>query len=254
MSSRLIVNADDCNLTRGVTRGILRAHDQGIVSSTTVLINLPLESDTVRALTSRRRLGVGLHLNVTLGTPVNQAARVRSLIHSSGFFRRPADYGKRKPSVSEVIREYDAQILLFQRRFGRNPDHLDTHHHLHDDQLFFEALAACARKRKIPVRRSKIFQLGTQNSLTRGLKTTDYLFGNLEARTYWQRESFLGIVENLPPGTNEMGCHPGFCDRELREISSMQEVREREFNLFSDSRLRKLLRALGIPFIRFSDI
>lgn len=250
----LIINADDCNLTDGVTRGILKSHDEGILSSTTVLINLPLDERTVRELKKRKNLGLGVHLNVTLGGTLSRHSDVPSLLDPEGRFRRPPDYWKRLPSVHEVIREYQAQILFFEKRFGRIPDHVDTHHHLHDHPLFFQAVSSVAKKWKIPVRRSRIFQMSESRSLIEGLKTTDFLFGNLEARFHWQMPSFLGLIENLPEGTSEIGCHPGFCDTELRKISSLQEAREKELKLFSDKRLRRKLADLGVELGRFSKI
>lgn len=254
MTRRLIVNADDCNLTPGVTRGILLAHDRGIVTSTTVLINLPLEEATVRELQRRRNLGVGLHLNVTLGNPLTKLSHVSSLVKREGRFQRPAEYFKKMPSAKEVLREYEAQTRLFEKRFGRKPDHLDTHHHLHDHPPFFSAISEVARRWKIPIRRSRIFQLSESAKVLRGLKTTDYLFGNLEAHSFWQPEPFLGIIRNLPEGTSEIACHPGFCDRQLREISSFQEAREKELKLFSDRRLRAELSSQGIESVRFIEI
>lgn len=255
MKRRLIVNADDFNLTPGVTRGILLAHDRGIVTSTTILINLPLELALVRETSKRKRLGMGLHLNITLGRPVSPPQKIRSLLGPEGNFQRPLDYGKKKPVLSEAVREYEAQILLFEKYFGKPPDHLDTHHHLHDDPLFFRALSYAARRWKLPIRRSRIFQCqGNTPDLLRDLRTTDFLFGNLEAHTHWKNGSFRALAENLPSGTSEIGCHPGFCDPALRRISSMREVREKELSLFSDKRLGRELTQLEIDLIKFSQI
>lgn len=250
---QLIINADDCNLTEGVTRGILEAHDRGVVTSTTILMNLPLENETVRRLKKHRRLGLGLHLNVTLAAPVSPVSRVRSLV-KDGRFRRPADYAKRAPSLLELIREYEAQIELFRKHFGTKPDHLDTHHHLHDREPFFQAVATAAKRWKLPMRRSQVFQREGYEKKTQSLRTTDYLFGNLEAKFIWEKVPFLGLAETLPEGTNEIGCHPGYCDAELRGISSFREAREKELKLFSESRLRKVLSGLGIELARFSEI
>ena len=251
---RLIINADDGNLTSGVTRGILRCHDQGIVTSTTLLMNLPLSRAAIREFKKRKRLGLGVHLNVTLGHPLNPPSAVRTLIGPEGRFRRPSDDWKKRPSPGEIMGEYEAQIRNFIERFERSPDHLDTHHHLHDDPLFFAAVRATARRWKIPLRRSRMFQLERYSRETRGLKTTDFLFGNLEARCHWQKASFLAVAENLPDGTAEIGCHPGYCDSELRRISSMREVRAEELKVFSDRTHRNLLSKLGIELIRFSDL
>lgn len=251
---QLIINADDFNLTLGVSRGILRAHDEGIVTSTTLLINLPLEETVIREIKKRRNLGAGLHLNVTLGKPVNRPSQVPTLVKEESRFRRPMDYLRKMPSLKEVLLEYEAQVQTFRECFGRLPDHLDTHHHLHDYPLFWKALSSLAEKWKLPVRRSRIFQIKSFNGLLKGVKTTDYLFGNLEARYHWEPKSFWGIVENLPEGTSEIACHPGFCDHNLREISSFREGREAEFKLFSNHTLRRRISDLGIDLIRFNQI
>jgi len=86
MTRVLIVNADDFGLTPGVSAGILAAHRHGIVTSTTVLVNraiLPVHIDA--ALGSG--IGVGLHINLTLGSPITGAP---SLVDRSGRFIRDA--------------------------------------------------------------------------------------------------------------------------------------------------------------------
>src|SRR5437762_7703708 len=67
---RLVVNADDFGLSAGVNRGILEAHAAGVVSSVSVLVNAPGWDDAVgrlRDLGARPGLGVGLHVNLTMG-------------------------------------------------------------------------------------------------------------------------------------------------------------------------------------------
>ena len=72
MTRRLIVNADDSGLTSGVSAGILGAHRHGIVSSTTVLTTAAIDAESVSALRDSD-LGVGIHLNLTLGRPLSRA-------------------------------------------------------------------------------------------------------------------------------------------------------------------------------------
>lgn len=252
---RLIINADDCNLTPGVTRGILKSHDEGILTSTTFLINLPLDTRTVREIKKRPKLGVGLHLNITLGRPVSAGRKIPSLLKPEGIFKRHSDNQKKLPSLKDVVSEYEAQIGLFEKYFGQQPDHLDTHHHLHDHIHFFQALALVAKRFNIPVRRSKIFHIKAYQSRAKNLQTTDYLFGNLEARSHWQLESFLGIVRNLPDGVSEIACHPGYCDENLQKISSFQEAREEELKVFASSpNLKHLLIQQGIELGRFRNL
>ena len=110
----LIINADDCNLTSRVTEAILKAHENGIVTSTTFLLNLPVEPGVVQELLLRKKLGVGLHLNVTLGKPVAKPALIKSLLQKDGRFRKKDQYSEKKlPPVSEITEEFRAQLQKF---------------------------------------------------------------------------------------------------------------------------------------------
>ncbi len=86
MTRRLIVNADDFGLTPQVSAGILTAHRHGIVSSTTALVTAAIDDDSIDALRDSG-LGVGLHVNLTLGRPLSGG---RSLVDASGSFVRDA--------------------------------------------------------------------------------------------------------------------------------------------------------------------
>ncbi len=92
MTRWLIVNADDFNLTDGVSRGILEAHRSGIVTSTTVMVNLR-GLETNRALAqAHSHLGLGLHLNLTFGPTILPRGKVLTLVDDAGHFIR--DHGR----------------------------------------------------------------------------------------------------------------------------------------------------------------
>jgi len=126
VTRRLIVNADDWGLTRGVSEGILSAHRHGIVSSTTVLATGDLDRELVARLRDSA-LGVGLHVNLTLGTPLT---RGRSLVDGDGRFVRDARRAAARVTVADVRAEIEAQVERFQSALKRRPTHLDTHHHV----------------------------------------------------------------------------------------------------------------------------
>ena len=81
----VIVNADDFGLSAGVTEGILRAHREGIVTSTTILANMPAAEEAVRRLAEAPGLGVGVHLNVSQGPVLS--AQGEALADEDGMMR-----------------------------------------------------------------------------------------------------------------------------------------------------------------------
>ncbi|MBI3306286.1 MAG: ChbG/HpnK family deacetylase [Candidatus Omnitrophica bacterium] len=250
MKRVLIVNADDCNLTRGVTRAILECHDTGIVSSTTFMANLPVEPSTVRELKKRKNLGLGIHLNITFSKPVSKAGPIKSLLAPNGNFRKLAEQFSKLPRASQVLEEYSAQIRHFKSIFGVLPDHLDTHHQVHDHPFFFGILIEAAKKSRLPIRRSAL--MNSRLKMT-NVVSPEFTFGNLTAEGYWRAGPLEAILRNLPEGVSEIMCHPGICDRELKTVSSFTTGREAERKLFRAPSLRRLLQSSGIALGRYGS-
>ncbi len=243
---RLIVNADDFNLTGGVARAIFLAHDRGIVTSTSVFTNLAFSSFQLEGLLKRKLLGISLHLNVTFGKPVSDCRKIRSLLNSDQAFKRLDHNSIRRLSKEELTIEFGAQLACFRSIFKKMPDHLNTHHHIHVFPNIFDVVCKIAEKNHIPIRRVSLVQ---SSEFARKVVTTDYLFGNLSKDHCWTRESLTTILRHLPEGTSEIMCHPGLVDRELREKSSFVSGRNSEFQLFSKPSLRPLLRAQNISLV-----
>ncbi len=251
----LIVNADDCNLTAQVTESILQAHKTGIVTSTTFLVNLPIDKKVVRKILSCKKLGLGLHLNITLGKPLANPKKIPSLLQKEGRFKKKDHYFLGAlPPVSEITEEFSAQLKKFTQVFKRLPTHIDVHHHMHDFGPFFKALVPLAKKYNLPIRWTRILKLSEFKGISAGICSTQNFYGNLDPRTFWSEEVLRHLLFTLPFGTSEIMCHPGWVDEELSSISSLTEPREREYQLFSRKELRHYLTSLGIELVNFEAL
>jgi len=135
-SPLLIVNADDYGLTRAVSAGILRAHRDGVVSSTSVLAVAPAFPATGPWLAGQERLGVGVHLAaVGEDAPLLAAREVPTLVDRRGRF--PATWRAfiqrdmaNLVDPADLFREFAAQLDAVAA-LGAPLTHLDTHQHLH---------------------------------------------------------------------------------------------------------------------------
>ena len=83
---QLVVNADDFGISRGVNRGIVEAHRQGIVTSASLMPNLPSAEDALTRATTCPGLGLGLHLTLTAGAPLQSPHTVPTLVDADGQF------------------------------------------------------------------------------------------------------------------------------------------------------------------------
>src|SRR5512143_2034400 len=131
MTRQLIVNADDFGRTRGVSAGILRAHQEGIVTSTTAMMNMTgVAADLHLAQTEAPQLGLGVHLNFTAGRPLLPPEWCASLVDEQGHFLKQevitANPDRLKPD--ELRAELKSQITAFKNGLNALPDHLDAHH------------------------------------------------------------------------------------------------------------------------------
>lgn len=282
MGKQLVVNADDLGYTPGITRGIFRAHLEGIVTSSTVMINMPDAEESVHAaLADAPRLGLGLHLTLTAGPPVSAPSQIPDLVDESGRFHHQSELIKILSSIDphQIEQEYRAQLDRFMEVVGRPPDHLDSHHH---SACFSLASALImmqiAQELNIPVRRpvsidpQKSAQTMRHIGVAKDEAEATELFTALEGlldryhvvSTDWFVTSFFGksatlgdllnILTTLRDGTTEIMCHPGEVDQLLRETSSYLEPREIEIQALTHPSVNEVLDAEGIELINFGAL
>jgi chitin disaccharide deacetylase len=247
MIRRLIVNADDFGLAPGVSAGILAAHRHGIVSSTTLLATATIDADAVRALRDSA-LGVGLHVNLTLGRPLS---RGRSLVGTDGRFVRDVRHAAARANAADVEREVAAQIEKFESLVRRAPTHLDTHHHVGLLAPVAEVVLDAARILGVPVR-SQNPEARTR-ARSAGLRTPDHFFGESGPGPYWSLSRTLAHLRELPAGVSEFMTHPGWLDDTL-SYSRYGRQRETEMVGLGTPAARAAAASLGIQLCHFGDL
>jgi len=268
MTRFLVVNADDFGRSRGVSAGIVEAHLHGLVSTTTALMNLPGTAlDVAQAVREVPSLGLGVHLNLTLGRPVSAPATVSTLISADGVFWPPDALAARGDGVNpeQVRREWRAQVEAFLAT-GAALDHLDSHHHAAvfapawwnialdlaaefgcgvrppapadaKDDILFSRFPAAAR-------RFAMSEAGEMAS-RRGIQTPDRLVTRFYGRAA-DLATLLSILNTLPDGSTELMCHPGRLDHALATESGYAGEREAELVALTSAQARSALQRAGI--------
>lgn len=270
-ATRLVVNADDFGMSPAISKGIVRAHREGIVTSTSLLGNCT-DLDQARALLAEApNLGVGVHLALIGGSPVSDPARVPTLLGPGGrFLVRSAEFiaawTKRRIDPAEVERELDAQVSRV-RAAGIVIDHLDTHYHLGFLPVVGRTVEALAKRYGIGAIRSEI-ESPTLSWITdprRGLKagvltglnwlTRRQLGARRHSAQSWgyvesgrlDEVRVLEIIGRLGPGTHELICHPG-------EEPSPGYDYTGELTALTSAKVRRALGQRGITLCRWGDL
>jgi len=247
MTRRLIVNADDFGLTPQVSAGILTAHRHGIVSSTTALVTTGIAADSARALRDSG-LGVGLHVNLTLGRPLSGG---RSLVDAKGAFVRDVRHAAARADGRDIEREVSAQIERFAVLMRRKPTHLDTHHHIGLLTPVAEVVLTAARRLGVPVRSQN--ESARARARSAGLRTPDHFFGESGPGPYWSLACTLAHLKHLPLGVSEFMAHPGWFDDQLA-YSRYGRQRETEMVGLGTPAARAAVESLGIRLCHFGAL
>ncbi|NDJ33189.1 MAG: ChbG/HpnK family deacetylase [Chloroflexi bacterium] len=277
----LIVNADDLGYTPGVTEGIIRAHNAGIVTSTSVMVNMPDAANAVaRAADEAPRLGLGLHLNLTAGTPVSDGQGLPDFAANGTFLPRHTLMKRIDAVRGEQARtEFFAQAERFVTLAGKAPDHLDSHHHVtYLSAALFEAMMAVADDLDVPIRRPYpqqreqgarvIKNMGAAatdadaftrwDALQAVFAAHDYRCPDHVNMAYYGPRTILGDLLNhlveTKDGVTELMCHPGVNDEQLQQMSGYTRYREQELAALTHRSARELLTAEGIVLITFGQL
>src|SRR5690242_18920412 len=110
---RLIINSDDYGRSPDISRGIRQAHLNGVVSSTTCMMNIPTTAqDVAVAVQETPKLGMGVHLVLTMGKPILPREAVSSIVDEQGNNRKYVPFLDNIPqlNIAEVKAEWQAQI------------------------------------------------------------------------------------------------------------------------------------------------
>jgi predicted glycoside hydrolase/deacetylase ChbG (UPF0249 family) len=250
-AKRLIVNADDLGRTEGINEGIFDAHRRGIVTSATLMVNYPAAQRVAVLSRDSPALGIGLHVALSGGVPALPPEQIRSMVDASG--RLPAKpAGLSGADRAEVLAEARAQLRRFREIMGRDPTHFDSHHHLHREvPAVFEAVLTLAWETGLPVRNASPAM--AEQLRREGVPTTDHFVEDFYGDGATLND-LIGIVEDLPPGTSELMCHPAIVDEELRATSSYVEPRARELDVLTNAAVRQAVQRSGVKLISFGQL
>jgi chitin disaccharide deacetylase len=205
----LIVNADDLGMSAAVNAGIFRAHDEGIVTSASLMVHRPGARDAAQGVARRPGLSLGLHLDLGEWRFVDWTW----VLHDEVV---PPD------DAEAVAAEIDRQLEVFVDLVGAPPTHLDSHQHVHRSEPVRSALLARADALGVPLRESHpevrhvgsfYGQWGTGEPLPDAITPA----------------ALTALLAELPEGITELGCHPGldpaldspYRDERLTEVATL---------------------------------
>ncbi len=272
-SRRLIINADDYGLSRGVNTGIIEAAETGVVTSASMIVNLPGFDDAVARARSRPPLSLGLHLNLTTGKPLTAAPSLTRR-KTGEFYPLPTLIARATLGLvdsSEVARECAAQLDRMIE-VGISPTHLDSHRHIHVHPALWPAVlgASCsrgvsnvriptepiwanARDWKATLKKTGLLMCSRVSRRRARHNAATHFFGlSLQGGSSFAARLFA-LIPQLPAGTTELMTHPGYADAALSEHDAYTWQREEELKVLCSKELRDLILRCDIELASFDN-
>jgi predicted glycoside hydrolase/deacetylase ChbG (UPF0249 family) len=210
----LIVNGDDFGASRGVNRGIAEAHCRGILTSTSLMVDMPFSEEAADLSRHLPHLSVGLHAHLPAGDPDQGAAALRR------------------------------QFGRFQELMGCLPTHLDSHHDVHRDPRLLPSFLCLARPHGLPLR---------GYSPVRCFSQFYGQWDGVSHPEQVSVPSLVRMLRmQIAEGCTELICHPGYADPDFR--TSYAGEREAELQTLCDPSVRAVLSEQQIQRIGFRDL
>jgi hopanoid biosynthesis associated protein HpnK len=261
--SYLIINADDFGFSQGVNAAIIQAHEEGILTSTSLMVSGDAAQEAIALAKNHPHLAVGLHLVLVCGKSVLPPAQIPNLVDSQGnFSNNPTQAGLsyqfNQATRAELRLEISAQLEKF-RDSGLNLAHVDGHLHLHVHPVILNILTEFAAEFQIKFIRlpseelSKNLKIDNRNLLTKivwsivfgqlrrygegllkanNIKFADRVYGLLQTADMSEKY-LLGLIPQIESELVEIYSHPALVNTETNnggevELAALlsQEVRQ----------------------------
>lgn len=252
MDPLLIVNADDFGLSKAQNYGIIDACRNGVVTSTTALVNGEAIGHAVALSRELPTLGVGMHFVLTLGVPLTPMVGLTRDGVLGKWGLALAEQGMLP--LDSIAHELESQFNRFVALFGRKPTHIDSHHHIHMSPGLFPLVADFARDRDIPLRIDRDV-LAQQALSAPGVRSTD-AFSSAFYGDNISQDLFLHVLDSAArqgAGSLEVMCHPAFVDNTLLKSGYCYQ-RLMELDVLTSVPLKAAIEARGYRLGTFQSL
>ncbi|CAM8673274.1 chitin disaccharide deacetylase [Leclercia adecarboxylata] len=252
MEYLLIVNADDFGLSKGQNYGIVEACRHGVVTSTTAMVNGEAIEHAAALSRDLPDLGVGMHFVLTLGMPLTaMPGLTREGVLGKWIWER-AEEGTLP--LEEIARELDCQFNRFVDLFGREPTHIDSHHHVHMIPAIFPLVAEFARRKGVALRVDR--QVDMPGEMGGDLPPTTDGFSSAFYGDEISEALFLSVLDrSVQQGERslEVMAHPAFIDNTIRK-SAYCWPRLTEMEVLTSTSLKYVIAERGYRLGTFGDL
>ena len=282
MEHRLIINADDFGLCESINKGIVETHTKGVLTSATIMTNMPAAEQAVDLAKNLPTLGIGVHLNLTAGKPLYQDNTVKLILDSQGYFTLSPGKLALASLITGKVRTAIETELASQIQWlidkGIKPTHLDSHKHFHSFPSIFPIVCRLAKRFGIPAIRytfepKQLCQLpwpvtDRENRKRASLVRTMAKINRWQNPAFFKTDALLGVAHvgtinaafmravslyNIV-STAELMTHPGYTYDLDPTRTRLVKQREVELEALCSEKTKQYFKNAGIKFVHYGQL
>ncbi len=242
--TKIIINADDFGYCEAVNYGIISAHNNGIVRSTSMMANMPGVEHGVGLLKENKTLNCGVHMTLSCGRPL--LSNLKTIVDKDGFFiRRITDEIIEKMDYDEIYRELCAQIDRV-KGLGIDISHLDSHHHIHTLVSLKPVIEKIVTKYNLPIRGGFEYNL----EYSKVVPLIDSFYKENVSEEYFIKN----IDEIMNYDVVDIMSHPAFLDDYILNSTSYAIDRTKEHKILTSKKVKEFLEKNGLVISSYRDV
>jgi hopanoid biosynthesis associated protein HpnK len=282
MDRRIIINADDFGLCEGVNKAVVQAHTNGILTSATIMTNMPAAEEAAEIAKQTPTLGVGVHLNLTEGKPISKEPAVKPLLDGQGQFAVPFSklpmLSIKSGKARQAIRtELAAQIQWVIER-GIKPTHLDSHKHIHSFPVIYSIVCKLAKQFGItairwPYEPKELCRMPWPISSDETRKNANIVrimakINRIQKSSFFKTDAFFGIAHTGKIDVNflrivalygsvplaEVMTHPGFVEGLDPNKTRLVQQRKVELDALCNEKVKQYFTDAGIKLVHYGQL
>lgn len=246
---KLILNGDDFGITKACNYAIIDCFKDGVLTSTSMMTNMPGAKHAAMLMKEYSDLSVGIHLNLTVGKPLTNCP---TLLKEDGTFNKGMLKNSENVSQNEIRQELQAQIDRFIELTGKIPDHLNSHHGIEVIKGAEKVVCELANKYQLPVRRFFTLPEGNHPDLPyevpkiNGFVQKDHPYNlDTDLISYYTKEDLESDA------IYEYAAHPGYVDYEILQFSSLTTGRAYDAQVFLSNKVKQWIKSNHIELVNY---
>jgi predicted glycoside hydrolase/deacetylase ChbG (UPF0249 family) len=290
---KLIVNGDDFGFNREITNGIIECHTKGVLTSTTLMVNMPAAEYAAAESRKYPKLSVGIHLSLTTGRPISDPRKIPALVNPDGTFKDLLEIVSRakhfRLPVKQIELEFTNQVEKFLS-LGITPTHCDSHHSTTVNPQPCIAMMRVLKKYNIK-------RLRTYRGLYRLDKADGWKLSNLLKmlrvntirgpksiyyellHRYWRLKGYrlpdvkygfykvisssplrydlagwAAVLKSLPEGICELVTHPSLPSDDPLDDVEFRKKRVLQYELYSNPKTKELCEEFGVELVNYEAV